>query len=73
MAIQFYSYYGSIINLNAEKIDRIMTKETLDKSQYNYIDSTGLSFIKIGTNCLYISDPNYSICKNKLTNQCIIM
>ena len=69
MATQFYSYYGSIINLDSGKIDRIMTKETLDKSQYNYIDSTGLSFIKIGTNCLYISDPNYSICKEILTDQ----
>ena len=69
MATQFYSYYGSIINLHSGKIDRIMTKETLDKSQYNYIDSTGLSFIKIGTNCLYISDPNYFICKQILTDQ----
>ena len=69
MSTQFYSYYGTIINIDAAKIDKIITKETLDKTLYNYIDDSGLSFMKIGTGYLYVSDPNYPICKSILDDQ----
>ena len=63
MSIQFSSNNGTTITPDVFKLNRVMTSETLDKNQYDYIDNSGLSIQKISKQHLFICDPNFPICE----------
>ena len=69
-SIQFSSYKRGIVNFDLSVLESAMQTETLDSSQYDYIDpTTGISFQKISKTYLFIADPSYPLTKMILDDE----
>jgi hypothetical protein len=68
-SIQFPRFYGGYTNIDLSVLESAMHSEALDKTQYDYIDSSGLSFQKISKTYILIADPAFSIVKQILDDR----
>ena len=67
--ISFPRYYGGSVNIDVSVLESAMHSESLDKNQYDYRDSSGLSFQKISKTRILIADPAYPITKQILDDR----